>query len=181
VNAPPVVYENRLGIKNRLGRVLWAVVWAVLFRPSPAPLHGWRRWLLRRFGAVIGRGAHPYPSVRVWAPWQLKMGDHSCLADGVHCYNVAPISLGDFAIVSQRSFLCAATHDHTDPEFRLVSIPIVIHDRAWVAAEAFIGPGVTVGEGAVVGARAVVVKNVDPWTVVVGNPGKRVGTRVMKA
>jgi len=136
--------------------------------------------LLRCFGARIGAGAHPYPAARIWAPWQLEMGADSCLADGVDCYNVAPIRLGRGAVVSQRAFLCAATHDYADPAFPLVAREISIGDRAWVAAEAFVGPGVTVGEGAVVGARAVATKDVEPWTVVGGNPAQVLKVRKLK-
>ena len=116
----------------------------------------------------------------MWAPWNLTLGEHSCLADGVDCYCVAPITVGAFAVVSQRAFLWRATHDHTDPAFPLVPKPITIGERAWVAAEAFVGPGVTVGAGAVVGARGVVVKDVPPWAIVAGNPAREVGRRVMK-
>jgi len=167
-------YRNRLGCRNKLARVVWGVTWRLLFRPSPKLMHGWRRFLLRCFGARIGVGAHPYPTAWVWAPWNLEMGDNSCLADGVDCYSVALIQLGRSSLVSQRAFLCGATHDYTDPAFPLVPKPITIADGAWVAAEAFIGPGVTVGEGAVVGARACVTQDVEPWTVVVGNPARMV-------
>jgi putative colanic acid biosynthesis acetyltransferase WcaF len=173
-------YRNRLGLRNKLARVLWGVVWLMLFRPSPRPLHGWRRFLLRLFGATVGPGAHPYPSAKVWAPWNLSMAAHSCLADGVECYNVAPISLGPSALVSQRAFLCAATHDYADPAFPLVPKPITVGAGAWVAAEAFVGPGVTVGDGAVVGARAVVTKDVEPWAVVAGNPARVVKHRTIR-
>lgn len=164
--------QYRIGWRNLCGRAVWGTVWFLLFRPSPRPCHGWRRFLLRCFGARVGAGAHPYPGVRVWAPWQLEMGESSCLADGVDCYNVAPIRVGRGAVVSQRSFLCAATHDYNDPQFPLIAKEIVVADQAWVAAEAFVGPGVTIGEGAVVGARAVVTKSVEPWTVVGGNPAR---------
>lgn len=174
-------YRNRLGWRNQLARVAWAGVWLVLYRPSPKPIHGWRRFLLRLFGAKVGRAAHPYPRAWVWAPWNLEMGDHSCLADGVDCYCVAPIRLGRSALVSQRAFLCAATHDYTDPEFPLVPKPIAIGDGAWVAAEAFVGPGVTVGAGAVVGARACVTKDVEPWAVVAGNPARAIKRRQLIA
>jgi putative colanic acid biosynthesis acetyltransferase WcaF len=105
------------------------------------------------------------------------MGDHSSLANGVECYSVAPVTLGVHATVSQRSHICTATHDYNDPAFPLVSRPVSIGSHAWVAAEAFIGPGVTVGEGAVVGARAVAVKDVAPWAVVAGNPARLVKWR----
>ena len=99
------------------------------------------------------------------------------MADGVDCYNVAPVTLGARALVSQRSFLCSATHDYHRREFPLVAREIVIEAGAWVAAEAFIGPGVTVGAGAVVGARACVTRDVAPWTVVAGNPARVVKQR----
>jgi putative colanic acid biosynthesis acetyltransferase WcaF len=105
------------------------------------------------------------------------MGDHSCLADGVDCYSVARIQLGKSTLVSQRAFLCAATHDYEDPSFPLVLGPITIADGVWVAAEAFIGPGVNLGEGSIVGARACVTKDVKAWTVVVGNPARTIKQR----
>ncbi|MFO0852020.1 MAG: putative colanic acid biosynthesis acetyltransferase [Gemmataceae bacterium] len=182
MTAPPDLsgYRNRLGLRNKLARVLWGGVWLFLFRPSPRPLHGWRRFLLRCFGARVGTGAHPYPSAKVWAPWNLTMGAHSCLADGVECYSVAAITLGPSALVSQRAFLCGATHDYTDPAFPLVPKPITIGAGAWVAAEAFVGPGVTVGDGSVVGARAVVTKDVEAWAVVAGNPARVVKRRTVQ-
>ncbi len=169
------------GLKNRIGRIMWGLVWLVLYRPSPKILHGWRRLLLKLFGAKIGKGAHPYPSARIWAPWNLEMGDHSCLAFDTDCYCVTKVRIGNHATVSQYSYLCAAGHDHEDPAMPLVAAPITIGDGAWVAADVFIGPGVTVGEGAVVGARASVFRDVSPWTVVAGNPAREIGRRVLKS
>jgi putative colanic acid biosynthesis acetyltransferase WcaF len=127
---------------------------------------------LRLFGASIGKGAHPYPSARIWAPWNLTMMEGSCLGDHVDCYSVDQVTLEPYATVSQYSFLCTASHDYTNPAMPLVTAPIRIGQRAWVAADVFIGPGVTIGEGAVVGARASVFRNVDPRTVVGGNPAR---------
>ena len=171
---------QRLGWGNRLLRVLWGLAYSVLYRPSPVFLHGWRRFLLRCFGARIGRGAHPYPRCRIWAPWNLTMGDSSCLGNDVDCYSVAPIVLGAHSIVSQYAYLCTATHDYRDPDFPLMAEPITIGDHAWVAAGALIGPGVKVGEGAVVGARSVTFDDVPPWVVVAGNPARKIKDRVMK-
>jgi putative colanic acid biosynthesis acetyltransferase WcaF len=163
-------YQNRLGWRNQVMRVVWQAIWLVFYWPSPRPLHAWRRFLLRCFGAKIGRGAHPYPAATIWAPWNLEMGDHSCLADGVECYSVDKITLGAHALVSQGAYLCTASHDYRDRTFPLVTAPIAIGAGAWVAAQAFIGPGVVVGEGAVVAARACVVRDVEADTVVGGNP-----------
>lgn len=158
--------------RNRISRVLWSAVWLLLFRPSPRPFHAWRRWLLRLFGAQVARGAHPYPSARIWAPWNLTMGEGSCLGDHVDCYAVDRVVLEPYATVSQYAFLCTATHDYTVKEMPVVTAAIRIGRRAWVAADVFVGPGVTIGEGAVVGARASVFRNVAPWTVVGGNPAR---------
>ena len=157
---------------NRICRVLWTLTWLVLFRPSPRPFHIWRRWLLRLFGAQVAREAHPYPSARIWAPWNLTMKEGSCLGDHVDCYCVDRVTLEPYATVSQYSFLCTASHDYSRPKRPVVTAPIRIGRRAWIAADAFIGPGVTIGEEAVVGARASVFRDVDSWTVVGGNPAR---------
>ena len=163
--------------RNRLGRAAWAGVWLLLYRPSPKPLHVWRRWLLRLFGARVGRGAHPYPSAKIWAPWNLDMGAHSCLADHVDCYCVDAVTLGTGATVSQYSYLCTASHDYEEPSIPLITAPITIGARAWVTAEVYVGPGVTIGEGAVIGARSSVFKDVAPWMVVAGNPAREIKQR----
>jgi putative colanic acid biosynthesis acetyltransferase WcaF len=162
---------------DKLRRLLWGMVQATLYRWSPVAFHGWRRLLLRLFGANVGTGAHPYPSARIWAPWNLEMGDRSCLGPRSICYTVGRVRLGADAIVSQGAHLCAATHDHRDPTFPLVVGDIKVGAGAWVAADAFIGPGVAIGDGAVVGARAVVVKDVEACRVVVGNPARFIGVR----
>ena len=170
-------FVNRLGRRNRLARAAWGLAWIALFRPSPRPMHAWRRALLRCFGASIGSGVIIYPDVRVWAPWNLKVLDRSWIGDGVDCYNVAPVSIGPDAVISQRTFLCTASHDYEDPAFRLITAPIVVDREAWVAAESFVAPGVRVGEGSVVGARSCVVRDVEPWSVVAGNPARVIKRR----
>ena len=127
----------------------------------------------------MSKTAVVYSSTRIYAPWNLEMGEHSCLADEVDCYNVAPVKIGDNTTISQKSYLCTASHDITKINIPLITAPIVIEDQAWVAADAFIGMGVTVGQGAVVGARASVYKDVEPWTVVGGNPAKIIKKRVI--
>lgn len=164
-------------LANRAARTAWGMLWLILGRPTPRFLHGWRRLLLRLCGAAVGSGAHPYPSCRIWAPWNLTLGEQSCLAERVDCYSVDRIVLGPFSVVSQDAVLCTATHDYNSPEFHVLTSPIKIGAHAWVAAGAFIGPGVTVGEGAVVGARAVVTKDVPAWTIVAGNPARGIGAR----
>jgi putative colanic acid biosynthesis acetyltransferase WcaF len=120
-----------------------------------------------------------YPSARVWAPWNLTMGPHTAIDDRVECYNVDHITLEEGATVSQHAFLCTASHDITDPGRRLVTAPILLARSSWVCAGAFVNLGATIGEGAVVAACAVVIKNVEPWTVVGGNPARFLKARVL--
>lgn len=174
------IYSDASPKRLRTKRLAWEIVYLILFRPTPRfALESWRRFLLRLFGARIGYGSRIAPSCFVWAPWHLKIGDYVCLADGVDCYNQADIIIGDYATVSQRSFLCTASHDIGSLARPLFSKAITIDSHAWICAEAFVGPGVHIGSGAVVGARAVTVRNVAAWTIVGGNPAKKIGVRTL--
>lgn len=174
-------YQNALGRKHQIVRLLWSIIWSLCARWMPRSLgKSWKRFLLRLFGANISKTAHVYSSAKIYYPANLIMDEHSCIASNVDCYNVAPIKIGANAIVSQGAYLCTASHDISNPLYPLITAPIVIEDQAWVSAEAFVGMGVTIGEGAVVGARAAVFKDVEPWTVVGGNPAKMIGNRELK-
>ncbi|WP_412851395.1 putative colanic acid biosynthesis acetyltransferase [Ectothiorhodospira shaposhnikovii] len=165
--------------REYVGRILWALAMP-LFHFSPRPLFGWRRMLLRLFGAQIGAGAHVYPSARIYLPWNLTLGEEASIGEWALVYNLGPVTIGDRATISHRAHLCAGTHDHRDPTLPLLRLPIEIGPQAWVCADAFVGPGRKVGEGAIVGAAAVVVKDVGPWQVVGGNPARVIKARVMQ-
>lgn len=162
-----------------LGRVAWYLV-GPLFRFSPRLLWNWRRHLLRCFGASVASKVQVFPSARIFIPWQLSIGEHSSVGFDALIYNLGTVSIGNRVTISQRAHLCAGSHDFRDPTMPLLKLPITIEDDAWVCADAFVGPGVTIGQGAVVGARAVVTKDVPPWTIVAGNPAKKIGTRNIK-
>lgn len=157
-------------------RCLWSVG-SVLFRLSPHPFFAWRCFVLRCFGAEIGEGVHISASASISMPWNLSVGEWSAIGDGALIYNLGPVTIGSQVTISQRAHLCAGSHDYTRRDMPLLKPPIRIEDQAWVCADAFIGPGITVAEGAVVGARAVATKDVPAWAVVVGNPAKVVKTR----
>lgn len=157
-------------LSHRLERLAWHVAWLAVIAWTPARLMPWRRLVLTAFGAKIARTAMIRSSVRIWYPRHLSVGAHASMGPGVICYNVAAITIGDEAIVSQRAHLCTGSHDVDQPSFPLVSGPITIGRRAWIAAEAFVGPGVTVGEGAVLGARGVAFGDLSDGIVHVGNP-----------
>lgn len=163
--------------RNRAARALWIVTWKLLASWTPPPCKGWRRMLLRLFGAKLHPTANVRSTTRVWWPANLEMGAYASLGPDVICYNVARVTLEEGASVSQRTHLCTAGHDIDDIEFPLTSAPIVIGRNAWVAAEAFVGPGVRVEEGAVLGARGVTVRDLAAFTVYAGNPARAIRLR----
>lgn len=163
--------------RERMKRGIWNVCWLLLYRPSPRPLHFWRTWLLRMFGARMGPNCHFYPGSKVWAPWNLQCEDQVSAADDAEIYNPAFIYLGSHAILSQGSYLCGATHDFDDPAFPLLAYSMKVGAYAWICARASVGPGVDVGEGAVLGLGSVAVRDLEPWTVYGGVPAVRVKAR----
>lgn len=164
-------------LRHRLERAVWNLIWGLLAAWTPPPLHPWRRALLRLFGARVAPTARIYGSARIWYPRYLSLADNAVIGPGVICYSMAPIAIGEGATISQRAHLCAGTHDIDDAHFQLMARPIRIGAKAWIAAEAFVGPGVTVGEGAVLGARGVTVKNLADWSVSAGNPARHIRSR----
>lgn len=174
------VTRNRLATKwsvaERVARVAWGGG-EVLFKASPRVIWSWRRGILRQFGAKVGKGVHIYPSARIFLPWNLSIGSDSSIGFEALIYNLGEIRIGERVTVSQRAHLCAGSHDFRDPAMPLLKLPIEIEDDVWVCADAFVGPGVTIGRGAVVGARAVVTRDVAPWSIVAGNPAQVIGTR----
>lgn len=163
--------------RNQLARIIWHVVYCILFRPSPRFCHGWRRWLLRGFGAHVGHKVRVHPSIKIWAPWNLQLGDYSCIGDQVDCYSVGRLIIGEYATVSQYSILCGATHDHSYLHCPVVVGDIIIRPYAWICAQAFIMPNVTVGDGTVVGARSTVLEDLPSWQIAAGTPCRVVGPR----
>jgi putative colanic acid biosynthesis acetyltransferase WcaF len=157
---------------HRLVRVVWTVAWTLLAAWTPAPMHRWRALLLRLFGARLFGNVRVHGSARIWYPPNLVMDENSLIGRGATVYNIAPIRIGKGAIVSQGAHLCTGTHVIDDPSFQLTASPIVIGANAWIAAEAFVGPGVVVGEEAVLGARGVAFRDIPAWSVYVGNPAR---------
>jgi len=158
---------------QQAGRVLWTLFHPV-FRFSPRPMWGFRRSILRMFGAQVGSGAHVYPTVKIAIPWNIRLGQDCAVGDCAILYSLGLISIGHRCTISQGAHLCAGTHDIADPARRLLKLPICVGNDAWVCADAFIGPGVNIGNGAIVGARAVVMRDVQASVIMVGNPAQQI-------
>ena len=174
------VQSNRSARKYTRREMAMRVLWLpgqYLVRWSPRPMFGWRRAVLRLFGATIGPHVHVHNSTRVTMPWNLTIGAWAAVGEDVLLYNLGRITIGERATISHRAHLCAGTHDYRRPDLPLLKPPVTIEAQAWVCADAFVGPGVTVGEGGIVGAAAVATRDVPDWTIVAGNPATEVKRR----
>lgn len=163
--------------KSKFKVQLWWFFYALLFKPSPQVLYGWRRVLLKLFGAKIGKKAIIRPTVEITYPWNLVIGDYCQIGDNVVLYTLGKIEIGNHSVISQRSYLCAGGHDYKRIEFPIFSKKIVIEDQCWIAADVYVAPGIHVGRGTVVGARSSVFKNLPSGKVCLGSPAKVIKDR----
>ena len=157
---------------------VWWIVQATLFRASPQALYGWRRFLLRLFGCSLGKGVLVRPTVEITYPWKVSIGDYSWIGHDVTLYSLGDIHIGSNVVVSQGSYLCAASHDMQSPSFDICDKPICVEDEVWIAADVFVSPGARIGHGAVVGARSTVLHDLPPMMVSFGNPARPVRPRL---
>lgn len=175
------ILANRKAVKwskkELAGRLLWEILRTPLFSWTPRQFWPWRRLVLRVFGAEIADHVHVHPTVQIAIPWNLQVGKAAAIGDCARIYNLGMITIGERATVSQFAHLCAGTHDYSVPDMPLLKIPVTVGADAWVCADAYVGPGVTIGDGAVVGARAVVVSDIPPGTIAVGNPARPIKSR----
>ena len=175
--------ENKsiFSIKNKVARIVWGFVYLLFFKTSPKLLFNkYRLFLLKLFGARIGKGSIVYPSAKIWAPWNLTLGEYSCIGPNTDIYSMDKINIGDNVTISQNSFLCTGTHDISSKSMMLTTKPINIENGVWVSAHAKILPGVTLKEGCVIGMASVVTKSTFSWTVYGGNPSVIIKQRVIK-
>lgn len=165
--------------KNPIIVQLWWIVDALLFKPSPQVLYGWRRFLLRCFGAKIGRNVIIRPSARITYPWKVEIGDYSWIGDHTELYSLGTIHIGANSVISQRSYICTGSHQFESLAFDIYALPIHIEDQVWIATDVFVGPGVTIGKGTVVGARSTVMKNLEGGYIYAGYPLKQIRRRLL--
>jgi len=163
--------------RSKIGVQFWWIVQNTFFRLTPQFMYGWRRSLLRLFGAKIGENVLIRPTAKILYPWRLTIGDWSWIGDEVTLYNMANIDIGKNCVISQKSYLCTSSHNYTKSSFDIYAKPIEIKDEAWIASDVFIAPGVTIGYGTVVGFRSTVNKTLPPKMVCFGNPAKPIKPR----
>lgn len=156
--------------RRRLAECAWLALSSCFFQHSVMPWYGLRRRVLRAFGARVGRGVVIKPGAKIALPWRVAIGDHSWIGEDAWLLSLADIRIGANVCISQRAFLCTGSHDWSSPTFDLIVKPIVVGDGAWVCADVFVAPGVTIGTGAVVTAGSVVTHDLPPGMICSGNP-----------
>lgn len=166
--------------KSKITVQLWWITYALFFRTSPQVFYGWRRFLLRRFGAKIGKNVIIRPTAQITYPWKVSIGDYSWIGDEVVLYSLGNITVGKNAVISQRSYICTGTHDYNRVDFHIYAEDIIIKDQCWIATDVFVAPGITINEGAVVGARSTVINDLDAFSVYVGAPAKFIKKRQLE-
>ena len=174
---PDAYVQPSFSFLNRLRRYFWNFAWFVLCRWTPKPMHGWRAYILRLFGAKIGKSNFIYPDCKIWAPWFLETQDVVTIGPGVEIYNPGGVYLDHHSILSQGAYICGATHDYNTIDFTYIKKRIRIEAYVWICAKAVILPGVHCKEGSVLGAASVTSGSLEPWTVYAGNPAKVVKQR----
>ena len=180
------IQTNSLRCKEKLAQRAWEVTRVILCYTTPFFMRKWRRCVTAIFARICGGGQniHKYASLarncRIDYPWNVLIGEMSSIGSGAWVYALDKMAIGDNVCIGEDVRLITGSHDVASPHFNLVTKPITINDNVWVATGAIVLPGVTIGEGAVVAAGAVVTKDVEPWTVVGGNPAKFIKKRVLK-
>lgn len=157
---------------------LWWLVQSLLMHTSPQFMYGWRRFLLRSFGAKIGTNVIIRPSVTITYPWKVSIGDDSWIGDHVELYSLGEITIGRNVVISQKSYLCAASHDYDKPDFPIWARAVTVKDGCWLATDVYVAPGVSIGQGTVVGARSSVFKDLPAGKICMGSPAKVIKERV---
>lgn len=170
----------RWSFKLKVRRAIWNVIWRLFGSPGPRLFSPWRKFLLKLFGARIGKAPLICGQIKVLMPWNLVIGDYVAISERVDIYNYDLVSIGENTVISQGTWLCTGSHDYSKDNFPLVWAPIQVDRYVWIASESFIAPGVSVGEGSVIGARSVVTSDVCSWSVYAGNPARKVKDRVIK-
>ena len=164
--------------KSKFYVQLWWLVQATLINCSPQVFYAWRRFLLRAFGATIGKKVLIRTSAKFTYPWKVSIGDHSWIGDNVVLYSLGVIEIGSNTVISQKCYLCTASHDYNKESFDTIAKSITVGNGCWLATDVFVAPGISIGEGAIIGARSSVFKNIEARTINIGSPTKNIGNRI---
>lgn len=158
--------------------ILWWMVQYTLFSWSPQPFFGWRAFLLKLFGAKIGKNVRIRPTVKITYPWKIKIGDNCWIGDNCDLYSLGEIEIGNNVALAHKVYLCTGNHNYTKETFDIYAEPIKIEDEVWITNDVFVGCGVTIKRGCVIGARSTVLQDMPEGMVCYGYPAKPIKKRI---
>lgn len=161
---------------SRLTEALWMGMGTPILR-SFMPGSRWRTWLLRSFGAQIGRGTVWKSGVRIKFPWRLVVGDHCWVGEDVWIDNLARVTLADHVCISQGAYLCTGNHDWSRESFDLIAQGINLGEGCWIGAKSVVAPDTQIEEGAVLTAGSVAIGHLKGFTIYQGNKAVPIGKR----
>ena len=162
---------------NKVITILWFFFNVFVIKNNLNPFSSYRIFVLKLFGAKIGKKVIIRPSVKITYPWKLSIGNYSWIGDDVDLYTLGEIDIGNDVVISQRSYLCTGSHDYLKTDFPIYQKPIKICDQVWIATDVFIAPGITIGEGSVIGSRSSVYKDIASNKICIGTPAKIIRDR----
>lgn len=162
---------------ERFKAFAWSIVRFTFYRWSPPPLNGWRRFLLRLFGCKIHSSATIAPSTRIEFPWNLTIAQDVIIAHCVIINCMGQVTINEGSLISQYAHLCAGTHDYTKKDMKILRCPIYIGKNVWIAADAFVGPNVTIADGSLLAARSSAFHDLPAGQVCIGEPAEPIHPR----
>jgi putative colanic acid biosynthesis acetyltransferase WcaF len=160
-----------------LKRLLWYFVNVVFFKSGWFPFYGFKVFLLRMFGAKVGKQVEFKPCVNIKYPWNLTIGDEVWIGENVWLDSLVMITIGSNVCLSQGAVLLTGSHNYKKTSFDLITGQIVLEDGVWIGAGAIINQGITVHSHAVLSSGSVATKNLEPYCIYQGNPAVKVRTR----
>ena len=164
----------------RWKRALWYPVNALFFGSRMNPFSGLKLFLLRLFGARLGKGVVIKPGVNIKYPWKLSLGDHCWIGEGVWIDNLAQVTLGSNVCLSQGAMLLCGNHNYRKSTFDLVLGEITLEEGVWIGAKGVVCPGVTCHSHAVLAVGSVATADLEPYSVYQGNPAVKIRDRIIK-
>jgi putative colanic acid biosynthesis acetyltransferase WcaF len=166
---------------SAIKRTVWFVLNALFIKNSFIPFYGFKRTLLRSFGATIGNGVVIKNGVNIKYPWFLKVGDFSWIGENVWIDNLGQVTIGANVCISQGALLLCGNHRFDRPTFDLMVRPIVLEDGVWIGAQAVVCPGVICKSHSVLTVGSVASKSLDEYGIYQGNPCMKIKSRKIHA
>ena len=164
---------------NIILRITWYLVSLIFFKSSWFPFSFFKVFILRIFGAKIGKSVVIKPNVNIKYPWKLFLGNHVWIGENVWIDNLDEVKIGNNVCISQGAFLLCGNHNYKKESFDLITKPIKVENGVWIGAKSIVLPGVTAKSHSILSAGSVTSKNLEAYSIYKGNPAEKVGIRTI--